>query len=108
MLPVIISLTGSGLRWETGVFLGWFGPRGLASILFVLLMVEHSDLAHQQEILMIVLTTVLLSIFLHGATANIGAALYQKILAACAARGDSVAAEHKEISEMPVRLPIND
>ena len=74
MLPVIISLTGSGLRWETSIFLGWFGPRGLASILFALLVVEQSDLAHRQEILMIVLSTVLLSIFLHGATANVGAA----------------------------------
>jgi NhaP-type Na+/H+ or K+/H+ antiporter len=108
MLPVIISLAGSGLRWETGLFLGWFGPRGLASILFALLVVEHSDLVHRQEILMIVLTTVLLSIFLHGATANVGAALYQKILSLCKSRGDSVAAEHKETSEMPVRLPIND
>jgi NhaP-type Na+/H+ or K+/H+ antiporter len=108
ILPVIISLTGSGLRWETGIFLGWFGPRGLASILFALLVVEHSDLAHRQEILMIVLSTVLMSIFLHGATANFGAALYQKILAACKAKGDSVAAEHEKVIEMPVRLPMND
>ena len=108
ILPVIISLSGSGLRWETGLFLGWFGPRGLASILFVLLVVEHSDLVHREEILIIVLTTVLMSIFLHGASANAGADLYQKILTLCKSRGDSVTAEHKEISEMPVRLPVKE
>ncbi|NYT47170.1 MAG: sodium:proton antiporter [Candidatus Methanofishera endochildressiae] len=63
MLPVITSLAGSGLRWETKIFLGWFGPRGLASLLFALLVVEHSELAHRQEILMIVLTTVLMVFF---------------------------------------------
>jgi NhaP-type Na+/H+ or K+/H+ antiporter len=108
MLPVIISLTGSGLRCETSIFLGWFGPRGLASILFALLVVEHSDLVHRQEILMIVLSTVLMSIFLHGASANAGVVLYQKILVPCKNRGDSVVPEHKEISEMPVRLPMKD
>jgi len=108
MLPVFISLLGSKLRWETAVFIGWFGPRGLASILFALLVIEHSDLIHRQEILTIVLTTVLMSIFLHGASANIGTVLYQKILRVCISRGDSIAAEQSKVTEMPVRLPIND
>ncbi len=108
ILPVMISQIGSRLRWETTIFLGWFGPRGLASLLFALLVVDHSHLPHRQEILMIVLTTVLLSIFLHGASANAGAALYKKILAICKNRGETVAAEHEDVSEMPVRLPMKD
>ncbi len=108
MLPVFISLLGSKLRWETTIFIGWFGPRGLASILFALLVIEHSDLAHRQEVMTIVLSTVLMSIFLHGASANIGTTLYQKILAVCLSRGDSIEAEQNRVNEMPVRLPKND
>jgi hypothetical protein len=70
--------------------------------------VVHSDFLHHQEILKIVLTTVLLSIFLLGASAIIGVALYQKILSLCKSRGDSVAAELGTVSEMPVLLPMND
>jgi len=40
MVPIAISLLGAGLRLPTHLFLGWFGPRGLASILFVLLILE--------------------------------------------------------------------
>jgi NhaP-type Na+/H+ or K+/H+ antiporter len=68
MLPVALSLLGSGVRGSTYAFLGWFGPRGIASILFALLVVEPM-LPHKDEILAIVTTTVLLSVFLHGMTA---------------------------------------
>ena len=41
MLPVGLSLLGTGLRVPSVAFLGWFGPRGLASILFALVVVEE-------------------------------------------------------------------
>ncbi|GGM57558.1 sodium:proton antiporter [Longimycelium tulufanense] len=69
VLAVAVSLIGSGVRAETTLFLGWFGPRGLASILFALLVVEQAGIARSSEIMLIASVTVLLSIYVHGATA---------------------------------------
>ncbi len=69
MVPVLISLIGLKLKWETKLLLGWFGPRGLASILFGLIVLERVNIVHTQEIYTIIITTVLLSIFAHGFTA---------------------------------------
>ena len=49
--------------------MGWFGPRGLASIVFAVIVVEESQLPHQQTILLAIYLTVGLSILLHGLTA---------------------------------------
>lgn len=76
MLPVATSLLGTGLGLPTLAFLGWFGPRGLASILFTVLIVEEADLAVQSDITTIVSWTVLLSVFAHGMTARPAAAAY--------------------------------
>jgi NhaP-type Na+/H+ or K+/H+ antiporter len=76
MLPVSISLIGTGVTRRTGLFLGWFGPRGLASILFVLLILEKSAAPHRQTILIAVTVTVALSVLLHGASAGPAAARY--------------------------------
>lgn len=70
MLPVQLSLISTGLRTSTIAFLGWFGPRGLASILFVLLIAEQAEIAHYERILAVVVGTVVLSIVLHGMTAG--------------------------------------
>ena len=69
MVPIAISLLGSGLSFPSHLFLGWFGPRGLASILFVLLILEESDVPHREEILSITVITVALSALLHGISA---------------------------------------
>jgi len=66
---VAIGLIGTGLGRETVAFLGWFGPRGLASVLFVLLIVEGTDLARKHELLAAVVLTVALSIITHGFSA---------------------------------------
>ncbi|GAA3761312.1 cation:proton antiporter [Salinactinospora qingdaonensis] len=68
-LAVVIAMTAARLRWETRLFLGWFGPRGLASILFALLVVEQSGIANADEILLVTSTTVLLSVYAHGISA---------------------------------------
>ena len=69
MLPVAISLVGSGAKRETVAFAGWFGPRGLATIVFALTIVEESGLAGTRRIVDVATMTVLLSVFAHGLTA---------------------------------------
>jgi NhaP-type Na+/H+ or K+/H+ antiporter len=69
MLPVAIAMLGSGALRPTVAFLGWFGPRGAASIVFALLVVEEGGLPHDELILTTVFVTVGLSVFAHGITA---------------------------------------
>jgi NhaP-type Na+/H+ or K+/H+ antiporter len=69
MLPVAIAMLGTRARPVTLVFMGWFGPRGLASIVFALILLEESHLPHEQSILLAIYLTVGLSVFLHGITA---------------------------------------
>ena len=70
MLPVAISLLGSGLGRATVAFVGWFGPRGLASVVFGLLALE--DLGEQvaKPAVAVIAFTVLLSVIAHGLTAD--------------------------------------
>jgi sodium/hydrogen antiporter len=69
MLPVAIAMLGSRARLPTLGFLGWFGPRGLASIVFALIIVEESQLPQEETILLAIYLTVGLSVFAHGLTA---------------------------------------
>lgn len=78
MIPIWVSLAGSGLSAYDKVFLGWFGPRGLASILFALLIYERFPVPGVEEILACVVLTVMLSIVLHGVTANPMAARFRE------------------------------
>jgi len=64
-----LSLIGSGLGGPSVLFLGWFGPRGLASILYVLLVLRRYDVGNASEINQVVIATVALSILAHGVTA---------------------------------------
>ena len=77
MLPVFLSLAGSGIDTEGKLFIGWFGPRGLASIVFAVIVVS-SDLPDTGPIAMTVVCTILLSIIGHGITANPWAKAYGK------------------------------
>ena len=69
MVPVAIAMLGSRARPPTISFLGWFGPRGLASIVFALIVVEESQLPHEDLIVLAIYLTVGLSVFAHGLTA---------------------------------------
>jgi NhaP-type Na+/H+ or K+/H+ antiporter len=69
MLPVAISLIGARLKVPTVAYLGWFGPRGLASILFGLFILEEADLVVADDLFTVVIWTVLGSIALHGMSA---------------------------------------
>jgi NhaP-type Na+/H+ or K+/H+ antiporter len=69
MVPVAVALLGTGARRPTSAFLGWFGPRGLASIVFAVIVVEQSHLPHVQTILLTTYATVGLSVLAHGLSA---------------------------------------
>lgn len=69
MLSVALSLIGSEEKWQTVAFIGWFGPRGIASLLYVLMMIADIGASENEQILAIILTTVFLSVILHGISA---------------------------------------
>ncbi len=79
MLPIWLSLLGSGLGHYDKIFLGWFGPRGLASILFALLILERFGIQDREEILACVVLTVMLSIVVHGVSANPMSARFKQL-----------------------------
>ena len=69
MVPVFLALTGMKMRIDEKLFMGWFGPRGLASIVFaVIVLKEH--LPGGDTILITAVCTILLSVILHGLSAN--------------------------------------
>lgn len=71
MVPVWLSLLGTGLKLELKLFIGWFGPRGLASIVFAVMVLQNEPaLLGQRPIIATVLCTIILSVILHGLTAN--------------------------------------
>jgi NhaP-type Na+/H+ or K+/H+ antiporter len=79
MLPVALSLYGTHLRGVSVLFAGWFGPRGLASIVLGLIVVEEASLLPgRDEIEAVVALTVLLSVLLHGITAAPLSAVYAR------------------------------
>ena len=98
MIPIAVSLVGSGVRLRTQLFLGWFGPRGLASILFVLLILEDMAIIHGSELLAITVLTVALSALLHGVTAAPLANWYGR-----RAQRMGECAENKVVTELPLR-----
>lgn len=69
MAPIYLSLWGSGLSSGEKLFVGWFGPRGLASILFTLIMMDEFDFPGEDELLACVSMTVALSVLMHGMSA---------------------------------------
>ena len=77
MVPVAIALIGTHLRTTTLAFMGWFGPRGLASVVFTLLALEEIEPGGFSGILLQTVTwTILLSVILHGISASPLAARY--------------------------------
>lgn len=73
MLPVAAALAGTGLHRATVAFMGWFGPRGMASVVFTLLLVievEEAGVATPGGVVEAATWTILLSVVLHGLTAG--------------------------------------
>ncbi len=70
MLPVALSLAGTGARWPSRALVGWFGPRGLATVVFALTVVEEFDVPGTARIVDVATVTVLLSVLAHGLSAS--------------------------------------
>lgn len=69
MIPVSLSLTRLKINHPSKLFIGWFGPRGLASIVFIIMALKY-DLPHIETIAMVGVGTILMSVVLHGLSAN--------------------------------------
>jgi len=69
MLPIFLSLTGIGESLSSKLFLGWFGPRGLASIVFAIIVI-NAKVPHAEQFALVVICTVFFSLVLHGITAH--------------------------------------
>jgi NhaP-type Na+/H+ or K+/H+ antiporter len=80
MLPVALSLIGSGLDRPAVGFIGWFGPRGIASILYLIMVVGKLGAQKLKYVLAVIVLTVLLSVFAHGLTAVPLAGAYGRYL----------------------------
>jgi NhaP-type Na+/H+ or K+/H+ antiporter len=101
MLPVGLSLLRTHLHGVSVLFAGWFGPRGLATIVLGLIVVaEAPTLAGREQVEVVVALTVLLSVLLHGMTAAPLSALYARRVEGMAAD----APEKKGAEEMPTRV----
>lgn len=101
MVPTAIALAGTGLRRSSIAFIGWFGPRGLASIILALVVVaEEPELPALDVVLAAMTVTVLASIFAHGLSARPLTRLYARRLEP----GPDVI-EHEPVPEHPVRAP---
>lgn len=97
VLPVAISMIGTRLSAASVLFMGWFGPRGLASIVLGLVTVEQEVQAAGASLVRLgLMATVLLSIFAHGLSALPGIRLYARQIA----RLGADAPEHEAVSEM--------
>jgi sodium/hydrogen antiporter len=81
MIPVALALVGSRLAGVTVLFVGWFGPRGLASLVFALLALEEIG-PGADEAVAVIATTVFLSVLAHGLSAAPLATRYGRAAAA--------------------------
>lgn len=98
MVPVAIALAGTRFGWPTVAFVGWFGPRGLASVVFALLALEELGKTAAGPVVTVISIAVLLSVIAHGATAEPLADRYAAVLTRV-----TPGPAHAERPELPVR-----
>lgn len=103
MLPVAVGMSGLGLHPMTKLYVGWFGPRGLASIIFALFVVEEAEGApFADEVFLVAISTVAASVFLHGMSAAPFTRIYAGEDSAMATGADDMP-ERKPVAELPTR-----
>jgi NhaP-type Na+/H+ or K+/H+ antiporter len=102
MLPVAISLIGTKLQPITVLFMGWFGPRGIASILYILVVLETEEIAGSEIIFGVAVTTIFISVMAHGISAGPIAERYGATISDLIQKG-SARAEAIQVSEVPTR-----
>lgn len=105
MLPVAVSMIGSKLQAVSVLFLGWFGPRGIASILYVLLISENYELVGMETIYTVGMVTVFFSVMAHGITATPLADWYVRRVCELDDAG-TADAETIAVPELPTRMGI--
>lgn len=76
LVSVLAATAGTRLAWKSRLFLGWFGPRGVASVLYLILVVDRSGFEHARAVTDVAVTTILLSVILHGASAPFAARVF--------------------------------
>ncbi|MGH9250296.1 MAG: cation:proton antiporter, partial [Acidimicrobiales bacterium] len=101
IVPVAIALAGTGLRPVSIAFMGWFGPRGLASVVFTLLAFESLEAGGlaPERLIEVATWTILLSIIAHGVTARPLAAAYGRSTA------DAPVEHHEPAPQLETRVP---
>jgi len=104
MAPVALALTGAKLGWPTTAFVGWFGPRGLASVVFALLALEDLGEKAAGPAVAVITATVLLSVIAHGVSAEPLARRYGAA-SASASNGKDSAAPPEQEPEVPTPGP---
>lgn len=107
MLPVAMSMIGERVKMVTVGFLGWFGPRGTASILYLFTVLDAETVPGIETIYTVTLITVLFSVFAHGISAAPAARWYGSIMADEDLM-EADAAERQEVPVMPVRGPMHE
>jgi NhaP-type Na+/H+ or K+/H+ antiporter len=103
MVAVAISMIGAQVRPITSLFLGWFGPRGVASILYIFTVLDAEGIPGVDLIYDVAMVTVLFSIYAHGVTAAPVAKWYGRRMAEIDEEHREVG-EMNEVSEMPLRV----
>lgn len=69
MIPVAIAMIGSGFDWRTVAFIGWFGPRGIASVLYLLMALAAIGFTGFEQVMSVIVLTVMISVYAHGISA---------------------------------------
>ncbi len=101
IVPVAIGLIRDKLGFESIMFIGWFGPRGIATILYGILILNQAGIPHKEFIFNVAMLTVVLSVVLHGVSAMPWSVGYSnRINKHKHIQGKP---EHKIVSEMPVK-----
>jgi NhaP-type Na+/H+ or K+/H+ antiporter len=106
IVPVAIGFINAKVQPITTLFIGWFGPRGIASILYIFIVLESESLPGLELIYAVVMVTVLFSIFAHGITAAPAAKRYGEHIKGLEHEEKAIT-EGKDVSEMPTRATVS-
>ncbi len=69
MVPVAVALIGAKLDWRSIAFIGWFGPRGIASALYLLMAVAAIGVTGYEQVMSVIVLTIVISVYAHGISA---------------------------------------
>ena len=100
-VSVVVALLGTGAAWPTQLFIGWFGPRGLATVVFTIMLLE-AKVANKGLIATIAVTGIVMSVYAHGFSAPWLAGLYAQWYEGYQAAGGD-RPEHKDVAQPPSR-----